>query len=450
MPYKGPLAACSTSWSAACARAWATAAPPPSPSSRSGPASCASPAAGLRESHPHDVTITTEAPNYWTVTRACGRCGTQAGDPMFEYAGSLLLLKPSEARRAQVGPCSRGICCDVAGGPSDVDRWCSVPAFLGRRRGCLHDGHQRHRSGRRVGVARRIDPFPGGVRSCPVAEVEIGMGKAGRRAYGLDDVAHRAQPAHPRPRGRRPGVGDRRVPLRPADHGVGHGRRGQPGHGHRHRRAGRRRRPATSRACGPATRTPSRCSTRSPRCPTTRPRPALQELYAEPIKPELIAARIKEVRAAGVVVVARRSRPSGCRRSPTRSLAAELDLLVIQGTVVSAEHVTKRRRAAQPQDVRAPLRHPGDRRRLRQLPGRAAPDAHGRRRRPGRRRCRASRRPPAGCSASAWPRPPPSPTPGPPGCATSTRPASTSTSSPTAAWPPVATSPRPSPAAPTR
>ena len=27
-------------------------------------ASCASPAAGLRESHPHDVTITKEAPNY--------------------------------------------------------------------------------------------------------------------------------------------------------------------------------------------------------------------------------------------------------------------------------------------------------------------------------------------------------------------------------------------------
>ena len=57
---------------------------------------------------------------------------------------------------------------------------------------------------------------------------------------------------------------------------------------------------------------------------------------------------------------------------------------------------------------------------------------------------------PAACSASACRRPPPSPTPGRPACATSTRPASTSTSSPTAAWPPAATSPRPSCAAPTR
>ena len=29
-------------------------------------ASCASPPAGLRESHPHDVTITQQAPNYWS------------------------------------------------------------------------------------------------------------------------------------------------------------------------------------------------------------------------------------------------------------------------------------------------------------------------------------------------------------------------------------------------
>ena len=42
--------------------------------------------------------------------------------------------------------------------------------------------------------------------------------------------------------------------------------------------------------------------------------------------------------------------------------------------------------------------------------------------------------PPAACSASACRRPPPSPMPGPLACATSTRPASTSTSSPTAAW----------------
>ena len=85
---------------------------------------------------------------------------------------------------------------------------------------------------------------------------------------------------------------------------------------------------------------------------------------------------------------------------------------------------------------------------LRELPGRAPPHAHGRLRRPRRRRSRPRLHHP-GVLGIGVPRPPRSPTPGPPGCATSTRPASTSTSSPTVAWPPGATSPRPSCAAPT-
>ena len=66
----------------------------------------------------------------------------------------------------------------------------------------------------------------------------------------------------------------------------------------------------------------------------------LQALYAEPIKPELIRDRIKEIRAAGVVSCAAITP----QRLPTFAdtlLAAELDLLVVQGTVVSAEHVTR-------------------------------------------------------------------------------------------------------------
>ena len=65
----------------------------------------------------------------------------------------------------------------------------------------------------------------------------------------------------------------------------------------------------------------------------------LQELYAEPIKPELIRDRIKEIRGAGVTSCAAITP----QRLPTYAdalLAAELDLLVVQGTVVSAEHVT--------------------------------------------------------------------------------------------------------------
>ena len=78
------------------------------------------------------------------------------------------------------------------------------------------------------------------------------------------------------------------------------------------------------------------------------------------------------------------------RSAPTPSLpqilAAELDLLVIQGTVVSAEHVSKNQEPLNLKKIVRELPHPRDRRRMRQLPGGAAPDAHRRRRHP--RRCR--------------------------------------------------------------
>ncbi|MCU1497750.1 MAG: dehydrogenase family protein [Acidimicrobiales bacterium] len=66
----------------------------------------------------------------------------------------------------------------------------------------------------------------------------------------------------------------------------------------------------------------------------------LQALYAEPIKPELIRDRIKEIRGAGVVSCAAIT-PQRLPAFADALLAAELDLLVIQGSVVSAEHVTK-------------------------------------------------------------------------------------------------------------
>ena len=65
----------------------------------------------------------------------------------------------------------------------------------------------------------------------------------------------------------------------------------------------------------------------------------LQELYAQPIRPELIRDRIKEIRAAGVVSCAAIT-PQRLSTFSDTLLAAELDLLVIQGSVVSAEHVT--------------------------------------------------------------------------------------------------------------
>jgi IMP dehydrogenase len=66
----------------------------------------------------------------------------------------------------------------------------------------------------------------------------------------------------------------------------------------------------------------------------------MQEIYGEPIKEELIGQRIREIKDAGVVSCASVT-PQRTDRFTKAILAAELDLLVIQGTVVSAEHVSK-------------------------------------------------------------------------------------------------------------
>jgi IMP dehydrogenase len=65
----------------------------------------------------------------------------------------------------------------------------------------------------------------------------------------------------------------------------------------------------------------------------------LQQVYAEPVKPDLITARIKEMRDAGVTTAVRISPQHTLQYAPA-VLAAGVDLLVIQGTIVSAEHVT--------------------------------------------------------------------------------------------------------------
>ena len=67
----------------------------------------------------------------------------------------------------------------------------------------------------------------------------------------------------------------------------------------------------------------------------------MQELYLEPIKDELIVRRIREVREGGVVSAASLT-PQKAKRYAGLVLEAELDILVIQGTVVSAEHVSSR------------------------------------------------------------------------------------------------------------
>jgi IMP dehydrogenase len=72
---------------------------------------------------------------------------------------------------------------------------------------------------------------------------------------------------------------------------------------------------------------------------TGPPTALLQQVYAEPVKLDLITARIKEMRDSGVTTAVRVSPQHTVQLAPT-VLAAGVDLLVIQGTIVSAEHVT--------------------------------------------------------------------------------------------------------------
>ena len=66
----------------------------------------------------------------------------------------------------------------------------------------------------------------------------------------------------------------------------------------------------------------------------------MQEIYQESIKEELIEKRIKEIKAGGVPMIASLT-PQKEEKYYKIAIEAGLDILVIQGTVVSAEHVSK-------------------------------------------------------------------------------------------------------------
>src|ERR1700704_6462378 len=66
----------------------------------------------------------------------------------------------------------------------------------------------------------------------------------------------------------------------------------------------------------------------------------LQEIYARPVEPKLIAERIEEIKRSGVLVAGSLT-PQRVREHYELALEAGLDILVIQGTVVSAEHVSQ-------------------------------------------------------------------------------------------------------------
>ncbi len=65
----------------------------------------------------------------------------------------------------------------------------------------------------------------------------------------------------------------------------------------------------------------------------------MQEIYKEPVKEELIGRRVTELRESGITAAASLT-PQKVERWHGVALEAGLDILVIQGTVVSAEHVS--------------------------------------------------------------------------------------------------------------
>lgn len=172
-----------------------------------------------------------------------------------------------------------------------------------------------------------------------MAEVEIGMGKSGRMAYGLDDIA-----IVPSRRTRDPEDVDIsweidayhfELPLMAsAMDGVVS--------------------PATAIAIGQLgglavlnleglwTRyeNPEPLLEEIAGLPASTATGRMQQIYAEALKPDLIAERIGEIKRAGVTACASLTPQRAAEFAPL-ALGAELDLLVIQGTVVSAEHVSK-------------------------------------------------------------------------------------------------------------
>src|ERR671935_1196471 len=65
----------------------------------------------------------------------------------------------------------------------------------------------------------------------------------------------------------------------------------------------------------------------------------MQSIYREPIKAELVEQRIREIKDQGVVCAASLT-PQRVRDYYEIAIEAGLDILVIQGTVISAEHVS--------------------------------------------------------------------------------------------------------------
>lgn len=176
----------------------------------------------------------------------------------------------------------------------------------------------------------------------------------------------------------------------------------------------------------------------------------IQQIYAEPVKPELITQRLHEIRAAGVTVAGALS-PQRTQQFYSTVVDAGVDLFVIRGTVVSAEHVSSGQEPLNLKkfiydlDVPVIVGGASNYTAALHLMRTGAAGVLG-------RASAAARSPPPARPLACRPRwPPPSPTWPRPAATTWTNPAAaTCRSSPTAAWATPAASSRPWPSAPTR
>ena len=217
-------------------------------------------------------------------------------------------------------------------------------------------------------------------------EVEIGIGKSGRRAYGFDDIA-----IVPSRRTRDPEDVDITWELdafrfEPAGHGIGDGRRAVAAGRDRDGPA-RRRRVPQPRGSLDALRRPRRAVRGDRRAAEREGHPAdagdlrradqgRADRSAHPRDQGRRRHRVRVAHAAARRAV-RQARARGRARHPRDPG---------HGRVGGAR--VEDGRAAQPQEVHPRVRHPGDRRRVRVVLDRAAPHAHRRGRRARGRRPR--------------------------------------------------------------
>jgi len=171
-------------------------------------------------------------------------------------------------------------------------------------------------------------------------EVEIGMGKSGRRAYGLDDIA-----IVPSRRTRDPediDISWQLGPYRPElpflasamdgvvspESAIAVGKLGGIG---------------VLNLEGIQTRydDPDPILEKIASLPKNKATRGIQEVYQEPIKPELIEKRVAQIKESGVLTAASLT-PNRVEHYYKIAMGAGLDILVIQGTVISAEHLSSK------------------------------------------------------------------------------------------------------------